>query len=357
MHDFVAKVQQAVANGRLLKKGSRVVLGVSGGADSVALLHAFAQLKNTWQFKIIVAHLDHGLRASSEADARFVEALAETLKVPCVFERWPVCELCEKQGWSLEEGARRLRYQFLEGVAQQYGADSVVVAHTADDQAETVLLRLLRGSGLAGLSAIPLKRELGAATLIRPLLGLWRLDVVAYLQSIKAIFREDESNKDTRFVRNRIRHELIPLLQESFNPRVRQALVQLATQAQDDDAYLQAAAARQWKRTVKPLGKNRLAIRLSQLRRHPVALQRQLIRRAIRLVKGDLRSFEFRHWLEVQELIYSRPNASVVHLPGGIAVTRVSAAELLLAPGKAAGYTNSLSRTSTLTEKAAKDPN
>ena len=396
MHPFVDQVQKNLAKNRLLTKASRVVGAVSGGADSMALLHALCSLRETLQLQLFVAHLDHGLRVSSAEDARFVQDAAKALKVPVVVERLPVCELCEKQGWSLEEGARHLRYQFLEKTAQKQSAVAVAVAHTADDQAETVLMRFLRGSGLAGLGAIPVKRALGEVSLIRPLLSLWRSEVIEYLKQRRIAYREDESNRDKRFVRNRIRHELIPLLQESFNPKLKESLVQLAEQAQADDAYLQAAASRQWKRTAKisgipviaprpsavggmvkqkqvggrdvaPIGAGlqvpralpgglhkQVVTPLSVLKRQPLSLRRQLIRRAVRAVKGDLRAFEFRHWTEIEQLIESRPVGSIVHLPGGIAATKQTGSELVLAPEKPQGYTNALLRQPTLTHDVTK---
>ncbi len=353
MHPFVEQVQKTIAKNHLLTKTSRVVVGVSGGADSMALLHAFCSLRETLQLQLFVAHLDHGLRVSSAEDARFVEDAAKALKVPVTVEHLPVCELCEKEGWSLEEGARHLRYQFLEKTAQKYSASTVAVAHTADDQAETVLMRFLRGSGLAGLGAIPIKRELGEVSLVRPLLSLWRSEVMEYLKQHRIAYREDESNRDKRFVRNRIRHELIPLLQESFNPKLKESLVQLAQQAQADDAYLQAAALRQWKRTVKISG-NKVVVRLSVLKRQPLSLRRQLVRRAVKTVKGDLRAFEFRHWMEIEQLIESRPVGSIVHLPGGIAATKQTSSELVLAPEKPQGYTDMLLHQPTLTHDATK---
>ncbi|MBI4341257.1 MAG: tRNA lysidine(34) synthetase TilS [Candidatus Omnitrophica bacterium] len=320
--DLRERVRQTIISQQLLARGARVVVAVSGGADSVALLHLLAALKPSMHLTLIAAHLDHGLREASREDAAFVESLGARWNVATVIERQPVAEQCAREGWSLEEGARILRYCFLRDVARRFSAGRIATAHTADDQAETVLMRLMRGAGLSGLSAIPMRRELDEAVIIRPLLGVWRREVLAYLTAHHLAHREDASNADRRFVRNRIRHELLPALERDYNPNLKQGLVQLAEQSRCDELYLREACARQWKRLAKRTRDGAITIRLAGLRRQPDALQRQIIRRAIQQAQGDLRAFEFRHWTQIQRLIAGRPEGSLVHLPGGLAVEK-----------------------------------
>ena len=320
--EFGARVRQTIAAHRLLAPRSRVVIGVSGGADSVALLQVLAALQHDWDLALHIAHLDHGLRAESEHDAEFVRTLGTHRHIPTTIERREVSSICSREGWSLEDGARRIRYQFLLDVARRQSASAIALAHTADDQAETVLMRLLRGTGLMGLGAIPFKRPLEEVWVVRPLLDVRREDVLAYLERERLTYREDATNADARFVRNRIRHQLLPLLERDYNPNIKGALTQLAEQSRSDYAYLQDAAQRQWKRLANTRQPFEVSLSVAAFLRQPKALQRQLVRQAIQRLRGDLGEFEFRHWLEIEGLFTSRPVGAIVDLPGGLRLHR-----------------------------------
>ena len=331
---FRAQVVRTITEHRLLSPRTRVVVAVSGGPDSVALLHVLTSLQTEWKLALHVAHLDHGLRDESRQDAEFVRALGARWNLPTTLERRDVQAVCAREGWSLEDGGRRLRYQFFLEVARRQSADHVALAHTADDQAETVLMRLVRGTGLMGLGGMPIKRQLdneppssagqeqGIAWLVRPLLETWRKDISRYLDAMRLGSREDATNADRRFTRNRIRHELLPLLERDYNPNIKIALTQLAEQSRWDYAYLQEAATRQWKRLAKVEPPSRVAIAIPAFRRQPNALQRQLLRSAIRRVRGDMKQFEFRHWLEAERLFSDRPVGTRLDLPGGVQLRR-----------------------------------
>lgn len=317
------QVRRTIAEHRLLAPRDRIVVAVSGGPDSVALLHVLAALRSGMRWTLHIAHLDHGLRETSARDAAFVQELGSRWGIPTTIERRDVGAMAQHEGWSLEDGARRVRYQFLLEVARRQSAHRVAVAHTADDQAETVLMRLIRGTGLLGLGAIPMARLLADGIwIVRPLLDVWRRDVLAYLREADLAFCEDHTNHDHRFVRNRIRSELLPLLERAYNSNIKHTLTQLAEQSRWDYAYLQAAAGRQWKRLVKVTPQAHVTISLPSFVRQPKALQRQLIRQAIQRVRGDLLQVEFRHWLEVERLFHDRPQGTVLDLPGGVRFRR-----------------------------------
>ena len=342
--DLLGRIRQTITAHRLWSPGARIVVAVSGGLDSVALLHVLITLRADWKLTLHLAHLDHGLRDVSAQDAEFVRGLGVRWRIPTTIERRDVGAICAQEGWSLEDGARRIRYQFLLETAHRQRANRIALGHTADDQAETVLMRLVRGTGLLGLSAMPMTRALDRdVCIVRPLLEVWRRDLAAMVKRERVAYREDATNSDPRFVRNRIRHELLPLLEEHYNPNVKSALTQLAEQSRSDYAYLEQAAGRQWKRMVKVLRSSRpsgaaphgqapppnslvegqvVVISLKAFRRQPKALQRQLIRQAIRRVRGDLGRLEFRHWLEVERLVGERPVGTVLDLPGGVQVRR-----------------------------------
>jgi tRNA(Ile)-lysidine synthase len=205
--------------------GETVVAALSGGADSVALLDALVTLSEPVGFSVVAAHLDHGLRPGSAADAAFCGDLCRQLGVPLRTERRDVADRARREGGGLEEAARLERYAFLARVKDESGAAAIALAHTRDDQAETVLLRLLRGAGRLGLSAMRAR----SGDLIRPLLGLSRQDVLDHLRGRGLAWREDPTNADLKVPRNRVRHELLPYLERHFNPAVREALARSAS--------------------------------------------------------------------------------------------------------------------------------
>lgn len=233
LHPFEARLAEAwpPANWREL----HVLLAVSGGPDSVALLRAMGRLNSGPTGRLVAAHFNHGWRATAAADEAFVRQLCARLKVPLECGRAELTLPLATDG--LESAGRDLRYAFLKHTAQHLGARYVATGHTADDQAETILHHIVRGTGLAGLRGIRRVRDLGpAVTLIRPMLAFRRTEVLDYLADLGQDYCHDETNLDVRFTRNRIRHELLPLLQREFNPQVAEALLRLgalAGQAQD----------------------------------------------------------------------------------------------------------------------------
>jgi tRNA(Ile)-lysidine synthase len=211
---MLAKVQSSLK--KLRKTDEPLLVGVSGGADSVALLHALVELG----YRPHVCHLNHRWRgAASDGDAKFVRALAGRLELPVT-----IAILSRLKTAPTEDSARRARFAFFERVAKKTGIGTLVLAHTADDQAETFLMRLLRGAGTTGLSGIWPERRIGKLRVLRPMLNVSRKEVLKYIAARKLKFREDASNADRRFLRNRIRHELLPLLERDYNPGIRDVL-------------------------------------------------------------------------------------------------------------------------------------
>ena len=222
-----------------------LVIAVSGGPDSVALLRALAALKNCGggPGRIIVGHFNHHLRPQADDDAGFVAALAKRLNLPFELGEAHVATLAAGRGDGIEAAARDARYAFFRQVAEINGARYVVTGHTADDQVETVLFNVLRGTGLAGLAGVPRVRQLGpAVTLIRPLLAVRRCEVVAYLQEIEQDFCVDPSNASAEFTRNRLRQELLPQLRREFNPDIDGAIGRLAQLAGDAQRVIEKLA-------------------------------------------------------------------------------------------------------------------
>ncbi|PHS12111.1 MAG: tRNA lysidine(34) synthetase TilS [Blastopirellula sp.] len=221
-----------------------VLLAVSGGADSVSLACAMASIRTQGEGRLALVHFNHQLRESeSDQDAQYVQQLADQLNVACYIGQGNVRQQSKQRGDGIEEAARNARYQFFCEQAKLTGARFVATAHTADDQVETVLQRIIRGTGVAGLSGIPRSRVLTQdVSLIRPLLKFTRVEVIAYLKQLNQSYREDQSNTDLLFSRNRVRHRLLPLLREEFSPDVDQAITRLSKIASDCKSFVQEEA-------------------------------------------------------------------------------------------------------------------
>jgi tRNA(Ile)-lysidine synthase len=277
----------------LLRPGMRLAIGVSGGADSVALLRAVVERAEELGLVVHAAHLHHGLRgAEADADLEFVRALAEKLTVP--FHEARVDTAAEaiaatgKASESIEESARRLRYGWFRQLMAAGTAEAVATAHSRDDQAETVLAKFLRGAWTEGLSGIHPVVEFAEGRIVRPLLATSRAEIEAYLRALGQDWREDSSNRSLAFTRNRIRHELLPRLEE-WNPQLRWHLANMAELARDEEAWWRAELARIAPGLILPgkpvrgggrAGGEGLAIEIPRLAEQPVALQRRLLRLA-----------------------------------------------------------------------------
>jgi tRNA(Ile)-lysidine synthase len=237
---LIACVRRSIREHALARPGTRVLVALSGGADSVALLHLLCEMERVGDIVVAgAAHLHHGLRgADADADEAFCRALADRLNVRFVSEHADVASLAREQKRSIEDAARGARYAFLERAADQLGADAIATAHTRDDQAETFLLRLLRGAGTRGLGSI--RPRVGRV--IRPVLGVARAELRSYLESRGETFREDATNADVSIPRNRVRHELIPHIQSRFSQAAPEILARQAALARDDEDFLQRLA-------------------------------------------------------------------------------------------------------------------
>lgn len=339
--DLLCQVRQTVQRHQLLSSNNTAIVGVSGGPDSLCLLHILHALASELGVRLHVAHLHHGLRAAeADADAAFVQEIAAAWGLPCTVERADVAALAVQTRASLEEAARAARYAFLGRLAQQLGAPVVAVGHHADDQAETVLMHFLRGSGLAGLRGMqpigPLpvagvsggvcqvpsaKRQVSAVrqNLIRPLLFTARADIAAYCAEQGLTPRTDRSNEDTTFFRNRLRHELLPLL-ESYNPQVRRVLSHTAAVLADDYEILRADLLAAWPAIVLEESASRLLLDLAAWRSLPTALQRGVLREAIHHLRASLRNVGYVHVDNALSLLREGTAGERMTLPAGLEV-------------------------------------
>ncbi len=311
MSDLASRFQSALTASGAILPGSRVLIAVSGGADSVALLLLMQAASDPLNLHLEAAHLDHGLRPESVADAQFVQELCAQFKVPLVVERRDVGRLAKENKGNLEEVAREERRAFLEMTAQRLDCDWIALGHHRDDQAETVLLRLLRGAGPGGLAGM----HVPSGRFVRPLLDFDRADLQAFLSARGVAWREDTTNRDLRLTRNRIRHELLPLLQ-SFNPQIVPRLDDLSRLLADDEAYWEEVLQRLLGESLQAESIGFSLPRKVLLDAAP-ALAGRLVRAVLAKARGDLRRIERQHVTKILMLARSdRPQAEL-HLPSG----------------------------------------
>jgi tRNA(Ile)-lysidine synthase len=317
MTTLLNKCLKNISDNELLHSGDTVIVAVSGGADSMALLDILSKLEEV-RLNLVVAHLDHMLRGDdSDTDAAFVRDAALKYGLPFELRSSDIRRFSLQSKLSLEEAGRKARYEWFDEVALKYGARAVALGHHADDQAETVLMRLLRGAGTTGLSGI----SPGAGSrYIRPLLCCTRSEIEEYLRERNLPFRTDESNIDTRFLRNRIRHELLPSL-ESYNPSIRDRLVATAEILSDDEELLESVT-EQSLNLMASVGKQRVDIDLPSLSAQLRGLRLRLYRRAIRAVKGNLDHITLKHLRHIDDLALSGKANSHFRLPGHLQVTK-----------------------------------
>ena len=331
MPELAHKLLNHIRRQSLIRPGDRVSVAVSGGADSVALLRLLCELRSELGIVLSVAHFNHQLRgAESDADKRFVAELAARHKLQFHCGRGDVRSIAGEKHLSLEAAARHCRYDFFRALVVDGNANRIATAHTLDDQAETVLLRIVRGAGTRGLAGIypcvaiePTSTSAQAATIVRPLLGIRREELKAYLTSIDQLWREDPSNRDLRHARNRVRHGILPRLERNLNPAARKALAEAAEIARAEEQYWDHEVSRELP-AVWNHEERRLRIddnhrgNTERLAEFPLAMQRRLVRAAAESLGIRL---EFRQVEEILGLCVAELGSST-GLPGGWVVSR-----------------------------------
>jgi tRNA(Ile)-lysidine synthase len=316
-HKWVAcvlgRVEATIREHELLARQDRVVVAVSGGPDSVALIHILNELRRGWGWDLAMAHLHHGLRgAEADEDLAFVEDMARNLGLPFLSRRLPAGSLRGTRG-SLQENARRARYRFLEEVRAQWNGNRIALGHHGDDQAETVLAALIRGAGPHGLRGMPYRR----GSLVRPLLDVKRAEILQYLDAQSLLFRRDPSNEDTAFLRPRVRTVLLPLLRDRFNPGVADLLRQTARICASEDGLVEALLGNVWARVAR-IREGEVEIPRGLFLEQPEALRWRLLMRAYRSVRGDARRLAFAHVAAMDRATRAPGGEHWLDLPRGV---------------------------------------
>ena len=299
----------------MLTMGDTVLVAVSGGPDSVALLYLLKQAMPLYHLDLHVFHLNHQLRGrEADEDAQFVKEFAELLGIPVILESFDVPALMKREKLSLEEAAREARYRLMNQIAASIKADRIALGHQADDQIETFLMRLIRGAGLEGLQSIPPVRD----HYIRPLIEVTREDVLQYIDDNRLTYRLDASNEDLSILRNRIRYELVPLL-IGYNPQFKGTLHKTIELVRDDQSHLEEITDGVFE-ALADTGTGIVRIPIQGLLAQSIAIRRRLVRRCIKWVKSNLRGIEFKHIEAVLEGLGSVPVRVELELPGQIIV-------------------------------------
>ncbi|MEP9410532.1 MAG: tRNA lysidine(34) synthetase TilS [Candidatus Brocadia sp.] len=319
---FPFRVFSTINKYRLIKPHDSIIVAVSGGPDSVALLKTLCTINSTKNLHLylLVAHLNHKLRGlSSEEDEQFVRNLSKDLSLPFIIKTADIQKIANQTKRSVEETARMERYKFFMESAQKYTASTVAIGHTADDNAETILHRIIRGTGILGLEGIPVKRPLAhgsAIQLVRPLLFSWRREIIEYLGKERCNYRTDDSNYEPTYLRNKIRLELVPLLENQYNPNIKNTLIQLCQILNMNNEYLVSEA----KKIVKDFAAGRrdglYTINTHFLAKQPKILQYLALREILMNLQIPLKEITYDHYTKILEEITRKGKGRLFQLPG-----------------------------------------
>jgi len=329
------RVKSVIDEGNLLPPGVPVVVAVSGGPDSLALMDILNQLSPRYRWELHVAHLHHGIRgADADADARFVQTIAKRMSLPFHLGKEDVPKLASESHTSVEEAARQARYRFLARVAREIGASRIALGHHMDDQVETVLMHFLRGSGLAGLRGMlpisPMEEmrldsipgqppDTTGLFLVRPMLSIPHEELVAYCESRGLEPRFDRSNLDTTYYRNRLRHELIPVL-ETYNPKIREIIFRSSQIFADDYDLLHLLMLEAWEKVVMAESETEIVLSLQAWQELHPSLQRSVLREAIHRLRRSLRNINWAHVETARKVGLKGETGSRAPLPEGLAL-------------------------------------
>lgn len=320
-HNLIERVLKTIRNYDMIRPGDLVIAAVSGGPDSVFLLHALYELKNKLKLKdLIVASMDHCLRGKeSRDDTLFVKKLARGLGLEFVQKRVDIRKV-KHVGLSTEEIAREERYGFLLDTARNTGASVIVTGHTLDDQAETILMRFIKGSSLKGMLGVSPVRHENGVNIARPIIELTKKEIVDYLDGEKARYRIDRTNREPIYFRNVVRSEILPFL-ERYNPRLKRVLFNLAEHLREDFDFIEDEKKARSRRLISLRGRT-VEIQLKDIAVQPRAIQKEILRDALEKAGGEVKKLSFRHWKEVEQLIRHKGKGSAVDLPGDIRAAR-----------------------------------
>ena len=314
MASLIKKIQQTIHENQLFEQGAKIIIAVSGGPDSIALLHIFSQLQKKYSLQLIIAHVNYGLRGlESELDEKLVNSLAQQYHYPIAIKKINSKELIKKKQGKIdfsEQNLRNIRYLFFQQLKVKKNFNLIATAHNLDDQVETYLMRITRGTGLKGLSAMLFKNQ----QIIRPLLAVTRAQIMDYVEEYQLKWRLDKTNLENKFLRNKIRNSLIPYLEKNINPNIKETIFRSIVNIALDENLLEELTQK------TGLVNNPLKISLCQ--QLPLALQRRVVRQIIYKVKGSQKNVGANHIQEILKIIHSSKNKTQTALLVGLKISR-----------------------------------
>ena len=316
---MIDKIKKYIEKHRLFETGQRIVVAVSGGSDSIALLKVLEMVSDEYRLTLIAAHLNHGLREEAGYEEQFVRGISNEMMINFECKTVDITSIKKGSGKSTEDISRIVRYQFLNDVAKKYQAQKIALGHHLNDQSETVLINFLRGSGPEGLKGmLPVRDSL----YIRPLLGVSRNEILSFLDSHKIPFMNDTSNTEDVFLRNRIRHLLIPELKEKYNPKLEESLNNMAEIMRLEDDYMKMITDNtlsEW--DVEP-DDDEITIRISELKKYHKAIQRRILKVLLRRSTPNSQGIGYPHIKAVLDFAYRNHPSGYLNLPHNIEVSR-----------------------------------
>ncbi|MGL5756893.1 MAG: tRNA lysidine(34) synthetase TilS, partial [Paraclostridium sp.] len=317
---IVDRVRSTIDKYNLLQKGDKIVLGLSGGPDSVCLLHVLKQLESEYDISIYAAHLNHQIRGiEAQKDVMYISRLCDSLGVKLFVKSINVPAYCKENGLSIEEGARKLRYEMFYEIKQKTKSNKIAIGHNLNDQAETILMRMMRGTGLQGLRGIEYKRD---DTIIRPILDIERSSIEKYCDEHELNPRIDSTNLENIYTRNKIRLELIPYMQENFNNNVVESICRMGNNLKLDSEYIEQEGINKFNEVAKLTNNEEVEISLDKYVDLHKAIKSRIIRNSIKYILGDTNFVDQKHIEDIIDLEEDTKINKKIVLPRGLFVYR-----------------------------------
>ncbi|MFH1453325.1 MAG: tRNA lysidine(34) synthetase TilS [Armatimonadota bacterium] len=315
---MLRNIIQAAEKYNLINPGEKTILAISGGPDSVFLLDFFSKIRKKYNLQLYVLHINHSIRKKeSGEEAVFVKNMAKKLNLPFYYYKEDVPEYAKAEKLSLEEAARNTRLRIYNELLKKLKADKVATGHNSDDRAETVLMRIIKGTSPSGLAAM----EPCSGKIIRPLIEVKRKDIITYLKKNKIKYVIDKSNKDTKFFRNKIRHKLIPLLEEEYNPNIKESLIKLSSLAGEDEEALQSAVLKKLNK-LSSVYKDKIEIDITDINNEHPSIIKRIIKSAIKTYLGHAKDITNYHYEKIYNFLKDQKGEKKLNLPDGLTAVK-----------------------------------